>query len=458
MTYIIDCGSLGFARDDMLIFEVVIARPILWAVAISVLSYNKEKKMSKELEKLADTVYKCIRCGACRSVCPTFGEMLTETAVARGRMALVEAVMKGELSLTPAFEEIVFGCAMCGACKAGCPSGVDVPAVIEAARAVLVREKGSEPLMRYLAKRSLKDKSATDKAFGVMALGRAVYGPLAATPLGKYLPYQYKDFKRSFPKMPSKNLGKRVDEMNPAEGAKGRVAFYAGCAIYYVYPEIGEAAVRVLNSAGYDVIVVKEELCCGKPLGSLGEEAAYRSLAERNVALFGGLDVEAVVMACPTCALTFREDYPKIFPDNKLARKLSDKVVDVNRFIMEKSDLVGRLDRQSVTVTYHDPCHLNLGMGVKSEPRELLKAASSGLVEMAEAERCCGFGGSFSFINYELSGKIAGRKAVNAEASGADVVATACPGCMMHMQDALKQAGSQRKVLHTLQLIEKALK
>ena len=90
--------------------------------------------MADDLKKYADAVYKCIRCGACRAVCPTFGEELSETAVARGRMALVEAVINGGLDLTPAFEKAVFNCAMCGACKANCPSGVDVPGIIEAAR------------------------------------------------------------------------------------------------------------------------------------------------------------------------------------------------------------------------------------------------------------------------------------------------------------------------------------
>ena len=159
------------------------------------------------LNSYTEEIFKCIRCGACRAVCPTFGEELSEIAVARGRMALVEAVMEGDLSLTDAFEKAVFHCAMCGACKAGCPSGVDVPAIMEAARAELVEKKRSEPLVRFLARKSLKDKKALDRAFSLMALGRAAYGPLAATPLARYLPYQYEEFKRNFPKIPKEDVG-----------------------------------------------------------------------------------------------------------------------------------------------------------------------------------------------------------------------------------------------------------
>ncbi|MBI5189246.1 MAG: (Fe-S)-binding protein [Nitrospirae bacterium] len=414
--------------------------------------------MSKELEKLADLVYKCIRCGACRSVCPTFGEELSETVVARGRMALVEAVIDGRLDMGEAFENTIFGCAMCGACKANCPAGVDVPKVIEEARAVLAKEKGSQSLARYLARRSLKDKKAMDGAFAMMALGRAFYAPLAATPLAKFLPYQYKDMKRNLPKMPKRPLPKRVPEHSTVDNAKGRVVFYAGCVVNYVYPEIGETAVHVLNAAGYDVRIIRDELCCGKPLSSLGEMDAYRKLAEQVVAQLEVSEADAVLTACPTCALTLKEDYPKILPDSKGAAALSDKVEDVNRFLTKNTDILKGIEPIASTVTYHDPCHLNFGMGIKAEPREILKAATGGLVEMAGAEKCCGFGGSFSFLNYALSGRIASKKSGAAIATGADIVATACPGCMMHMRDGLKQAGGKQEVLHTLQIIEKALK
>jgi glycolate oxidase iron-sulfur subunit len=415
--------------------------------------------MPNNLEKYADAVYKCIRCGACHAVCPTYGEELNETSVARGRMALVEAVINGELDLTAGFEKAMFHCAMCGACKAGCPSGVDVPAIIEAARAELVAKKRSEPIARFLARKSLKDKAAMDRAFALMALGRAAYGPLAATPLAKYLPYQYKDFKRNFPKIPSKPLSARVPALSGAKGSKGKVAFFVGCVVNYVYPEIGEAAIKVINAAGYDVLMVKEELCCGKPLKSLGEVDAFKSLAEKTVKLFGGLEVEAVLTACPTCALTLKEDYPKILPDSKAAAAFAGKVKDVNHFLVTHSDLISQLGMAELKVTYHDPCHLNFGLNVRSEPRQLVDAATcGGLVEMPEATRCCGFGGSFSFLDYGLSGRISHRKAENIISTGAAAVATACPGCMMHIRDALKQSGSDIATLHTVQVIEKALK
>lgn len=415
--------------------------------------------MSDVLEKLADTIYKCIRCGACRAVCPTFGEELSETAVARGRMALIEAVMNGKVGLTPEFERAVFNCAMCGACKANCPSGVDVPAVIEAARAELVKEKGSEQMLRYLTRRSFKDKPATDNAFRMMRMGGALYGPIAATPLGKYLPYQYKDMKRKLPKIPKKTLADRIPALSAVDRPKGRVALYAGCVIYYVYPEVGEAAVKVLNAAGYDVVFVKEEVCCGKPLKSLGEVDEFEKLAKKNIELLGGPDVDFILTACPTCALTLKEDYPKILGVPEEAAMLSARVEDVGRFLIKHTGIKDMLKPAGLSVTYHDPCHLNFGMGVKSEPRELINAATGGgLVEMADPAWCCGFGGSFSFINYTLSGGISAKKAACIIATGADVLATGCPGCMMHIDDALRQTGSKTKTLHTLQVIEKALR
>jgi glycolate oxidase iron-sulfur subunit len=417
------------------------------------------------LTNYTEEIFKCIRCGACRAVCPTFGEELSEVAVARGRMALVEAVMEGDLSLTDAFEKAVFNCAMCGACKAGCPSGVDVPAIMEAARAELVEKKRSEPLVRFLARKSLKDKKALDRAFSLMALGRAAYGPLAATPLARYLPYQYEDFKRNFPKIPKKPLSTRIPPVSRIRNAKGTVLFYAGCVINYINPEIGVAAVKVLNHAGYDVAFVKEELCCGKPLKSLGETEAFRSVAERNVALLTDAKADFIVSACPTCSLTLKDEYPKILAESPesdaadAAAGLGAKVRDINEFLLHETDFITKLSAAEMVITYHDPCHLSFGMGVKKEPRELLDAATlGGLVEMEEASRCCGFGGTFSFLNYELSGKIANRKVANIIKTGAPAVVTACPGCMMHLRDALGQADSDTATFHTLQIYEKAIK
>ncbi len=126
---------------------------------------------------------------------------------------------------------------------------------------------------------------------------------------------------------------------------------------------------------------------------------------------------------------------------------------------MHETDFITKLSAAEMVITYHDPCHLSFGMGVKKEPRELLDAATlGGLIEMEEASRCCGFGGTFSFLNYELSGKIANRKVKNIIKTGAPAVVTACPGCMMHLKDALGQSGSDTATFHTLQIYEKAIK
>ncbi|MGA2192830.1 MAG: (Fe-S)-binding protein, partial [Nitrospirota bacterium] len=282
--------------------------------------------------------------------------------------------------------------------------------------------------------------------------------PLAATPLGRFLPYQYKDFKRQIPKIPVKPLSSRVPSRINAEKSVGKVLFYTGCVINYVYPEIGEAAIRVLNKAGYDVLLAKGELCCGKPLKSLGEIDSFKALAEKGVKVLSELDADFVLTACPTCALTLRDEYIKILPESESAKRLSGKVQDVNHFLVHHSDIMDRLAPSSLVVTYHDPCHLNFGMNVRSEPRELMKKAAGGYAEMEESSRCCGFGGSFSFLDYRLSGKIANRKVSNVLKTGAQAVAAACPGCMMHLKDALAQAGSSVVALHTLQIIDKALK
>jgi glycolate oxidase iron-sulfur subunit len=235
--------------------------------------------------------------------------------------------------------------------------------------------------------------------------------------------------------------------------ARGRAVFFVGCASNYFQQDIARAVVTVLVRLGFDVIIPKGQTCCGRPLLSLGDREAAREHARHNAELFVGLGADVIVTACASCGLTFKKEYPKLLPPDMMG----PVVLDIHELLSESLE---GLDLAAVktVVTYHDPCHLGRGQGLSKTVRKVLRAIPGlTLREMRTADRCCGFGGMMRITHHELSSGIAEAKARDIISTGAPVVATGCPGCRMQIADALRRAGSDAKVLHTVQIVERAL-
>jgi glycolate oxidase iron-sulfur subunit len=237
------------------------------------------------------------------------------------------------------------------------------------------------------------------------------------------------------------------------ERPKLRVALFLGCLINYVYPEIAEATVAVLGRLGVEVVIPQGQVCCGTPVLSFGDEQAARRLATMNTEALLVSGADHIVTACASCGKTLKSDYEWLVPDQGAA--LAKKVLDV-------SELLDRIPVQGARpierrVTYHDPCHLRWGQNVVAPPRKLLGQYAQ-YVEMPEAERCCGGGGSFSLFHYDLATRIAAKKLDSIAASGAEVVATNCPGCILHISDRVTAAGMKIPVVHSIQIVEEAMR
>jgi glycolate oxidase iron-sulfur subunit len=185
-------------------------------------------------------------------------------------------------------------------------------------------------------------------------------------------------------------------------------------------------------------------------------------LLKINLEAFAPHEMDAVIVGCATCGTALKESY-KILVEGE-SREWKDrveafrgKVMDISEFLTQKIQLT-KAERKSLQkVTYHDPCHLNRSQGVTAQPRQVLKSLSGvALVEMREPQRCCGGGGSFSFYNYELSKQIGQKKVEDIKATGASVVVTGCPGCMLQLKDQLGQKNSPVEVKHLIQVVEEA--
>lgn len=377
---------------------------------------------------LREDLSKCVRCGSCKAYCPTYDEDPVEAMGARGRLALLGGLVTGRIKPSKLLNERLFSCILCGACSGSCPLGVDITEAILRGRSLLRRTDGRRRYLRSFVKFSMRWPELT---FKIARMGRHILLPFLA---GRgIIPFNIE-----FPEIPLR----RTDQVFKTPRKKGRVAIFTGCSINYIFPHLGESLINVLQRFGYEVILPKGETCCGAPLRALGLEEEAIEQARKNFRVFSRLKVEAILSLCPTCTLSLKYDYPKIIG------KGLEKAMDISVFFNGKIGLAGGIQKTSV---YHDPCHLNYGLGIWKEPREIIKKAGIGLIESGTSG-CCGFGGLFCFSNRELSRGLLDKNSSKIISSKADAVITSCPGCILQ----LSQTITDRPVLHLIELIEEA--
>jgi len=381
---------------------------------------------------------KCVKCGACKAQCPTYLSALDETMGARGRIAMLGALTENRLVPTKVLSDRIFSCILCEACRDLCPTGINIPEAIYHGRVNLRDFYSRGRLLRTAIKLSY---SKMDTAFSILrGLQRFSYPLLYKTGSIRYMPY--------IASTPFKNTA-RVHK-----GIKkiGRVAIFAGCSVNYFYPHLGEALLNILLTKGYEVVVLKGEVCCGAPMRTLGLEEEAAKLAKVNIGLFNKMRTEAILCMCPTCTLTIKKQYPLIAGDS------IEKIMDVNEFFVKK-DFINGLRTVRQVVTYHDPCHLHYGLGIKEEPRQILKGIQGiEFIEMQNAEECCGFGGFFSLNFKELSRTIGRRKINSISSTQVDTIATSCPGCMMQLEDLIRRDITNGvNIMHIVEILDEAM-
>lgn len=421
--------------------------------------------MNKEDRKnlIEQEIVKCSRCGNCRSICPVFLAENNENTTPRSKSRLLEAVVEGEIELTPGVQKRFEKCLLCKACKVHCGSGVATDKLIIAGRTAAAKKNGI-PLMKKIAFTSLRYRNVFDLCLRT----GAVFQKIAFKKIpGKGLvpritmPSSGLSNQRILPEIAVRPFrANNPPVIEPVGKSKGIVVFFTGCTVNYIYPKTGEAVVNILKQNGWTVVIPSTQCCCGTPTFTSGDERTGIELAEKNVQVISAVqNADFVVTACASCGAALKEEYGELLKDSsslKKWEKLSSKVLDISQFVNKYCDLekLGTLDHR---VTYHDPCHLVRGMNVSDEPRAIIKSIPGiQYVEMTDANRCCGAGGSFSAVYYEVSRKINDKKLDNAEATGAKYLVTGCSSCRMHITDGLSQRNSDMKVLHTAELINMA--
>jgi glycolate oxidase iron-sulfur subunit len=429
------------------------------------------KELARLMQELEDRLVTCMRCGLCQSVCPLFAETGREADVARGKLALLDGLAQEILRNPQGVQDHLTRCLLCGSCAANCPSGVKVLDIFIKARAILAGYLGLSPLKKVIFRGVLSKPDWFDR---ILAWGARFQG-IFVKPVDDLLGSSCARFMsprlshRHFKSLAPVPWHLQVPRQDTPPGASNlKVAFFVGCLIDKVFPQVGEAVLAALNHHGVGVYLPGGQGCCGIPALSEGDTQTFRQLVRHNLTLLDDKSTpcDYLVTACATCTSTIKTLWPLMMADASPEEQdrvaaLAAKTLDISQFLVDKLGVApaaaGPEDGR-MPVTYHDPCHLKKSLGVATQPRVLLQANPAYVLqEMVESDWCCGCGGSFNLQHYEASAAIGQRKRDHIAQSQCRVVATGCPACMLQITDMLSQAGLRVQVKHTVEIYAEAL-
>jgi Fe-S oxidoreductase len=407
-------------------------------------------------EEQFSKMFECIRCGACLDVCPAFalvgghvygskvytggiGIMLTHFLIDEGRA-----------------DEIQNLCLQCGRCNEVCGGGLPIKEMI-----MTIRERNVQSNPNAIKKFALDAVSDRKLFHSMLRIASVAQAPFTkGLPMIRHLPMFLSGLTegRSFPsiaQVPLRDMFPTIEQNVP--NPKGKIALFAGCLLDFVYTELARDIVLDLNSIGYLVEMPLGQACCGCPASTMGDTENAAKEAEINIQGMEAEKYDYIVSACPSCTHQLRE-YPTFFEEGTelhgRAAELAGKTFDFCKLFYDLGGCEEVGDGKPVKVTYHDSCHLCRSLRVTQEQRELLKNTKGvEFVEMEDHDNCCGFGGTYSVLYPDIAAPILEKKINNIQASGAEVVAVDCPGCMMQIGGGLDARGLDIKVKHTAQII-----
>ena len=380
----------------------------------------------------------CVHCGLCLSSCPTYLETGNENDSPRGRIYIMRAMQSGQLDVSAAPVRHIDLCLGCRACETACPSGVQYGTLLEETRDHIEKHH-SRGLFQWLLRRLV-----IEQVFPFPWRMQVALWPvrvIRVLRLGFLLPKFAREMMELLPQhltkgnLPAKRLAKGE--------ARGQVGFIEGCVMQVMFGDTNESSAELLNRGGWDVLTPKGQGCCGALYAHSGQLAKARDCARRNIAAFEGQPLDAIIINAAGCGSTLVK-YGELLKDDPAwanrAEAFSAKVKDLVTWLDSSRFAVSG---SGAKVTYHDACHLAHAQGITLEPRELVKAKSGGeFVEFAESDLCCGSAGSYNLTEPEMASRLQKRKVQNIIDSGAEVVVTTNPGCLLQIQSGLRKAGA----------------
>jgi glycolate oxidase iron-sulfur subunit len=405
-----------------------------------------------------DAIAHCNHCGFCQTACPIFRSTGYEGGVARGRLALLRAVIEGRLDWSPELEEPLYSCLLCGACTSNCFGAIPTAELVTAARTEYLEKVGRKSIHRLLFNTLLPYPRRLHLAARTVALGKNSGASELARALG-LLRIFGRDLEQAegiVDRLPARPFRERFKPgVYDGQGRGRPVAYFVGCGVDVVSHAVGEATLGLLRRFSRSVRVL-ENNCCGLPAWSYGDLTAARKLAGKHLPLIEAAGADLVVTDCSSCT-GFIKKYPELFPESDPLRNpalsVAAKARDVSEWLAAEvaprsKALAGR------RVTFHDPCHAVRGQGLFREPRDVLRRMPGAeFVELPEADWCCGGAGSYALSHYELAMQVLDRKMENLRKTGADVLVTTCPACILQLSHGVRRLGLKVEVRHLTEVV-----
>ena len=412
-------------------------------------------------------VQKCMHCGMCLPTCPTYDATLNERSSPRGRIALMRAIADDRLEVTKNFADEMYFCLGCLACESACPAGVDYTNLFEHARAEIeragIRNTPKRTFIRHLTLNNLFTSPKKLRLLGhLMRLYQktGVQTIIRKSGLLRLLPKSLRELEPLTPTISPKFTSAYFKQSTNPPHPKFRVGFIVGCIQDIAFADVNADTIYVLQKNECEVILPNAQVCCGSLHGHNGETETAKELARTNIDAFDVETLDAIIINAGGCGSHLKH-YDHLLADDpnyaQRAKIWSQKVKDIHEFLVEINFRPPQKNGNLQSVTYHASCHLTHGQKVKTQPLQILQSIPNiHFKELTESEWCCGSAGVYNITQPEMSMKLLDRKMNHIQNTGAHIVATANPGCIIQINHGTTRSNTSIEVKHPITLLAQA--
>jgi len=414
----------------------------------------------------AELYKKCVHCGFCLPTCPTYALWGEEMDSPRGRIYLMKLGAEGKARLTDNYVQHFDRCLGCMACMTACPSGVKYDRLIEATRAQLQRQY-RRSLGEFIHRQWMLNllpyperfRAALWPAWAYQVSGLRTF--VRSTGLLKLLPRKLRSIEALLPTITLGEMRDNLPERVPAQGGvRKRVGLLTGCVQRVLFSGVNAATARVLAAEGCEVIIPREQGCCGALTVHAGLEEQALDFARHLIGVFESAGIDTIVINAAGCGSTMKEYGYLLHNDPQYAERakaFAAKCKDISEVLAELEPRAVR-HPLPLRIAYHDSCHLQHAQGIRAQPRQVLKTIPKlELLEIPDAAICCGSAGIYNLVQPDTASQLGDMKVKNCLLSNPDLVVSANPGCLVQISSGLKRAGKRVPVLHMIELMDAAI-